>query len=460
MNAVPKKALASRRSRKPASTAIAPPSAKAEALRKRAHRRIPGGGHTYSKGDDQFPANAPPLLERGKGCWVWDTDGRKWLDYGMGLRAVILGHAYEPVLKAVRAELAKGSNFTRPSPIEGDFAEVLASVVPCAEMSKFAKNGSDVTSAATRLARAYTGRELIAACKANPFYSFDDWWIGKTETDAGIPRTFSELTLTWDYNDVSSLKRLFDAHPGKIACVILEPVALEPPKEGFLQEIVDLAHANGSVVVFDEMISGFRYHLKGAQGLYGVVPDMATYGKALANGFSVAALCGKREIMKLGGLEHDRERVFLLSATHGAETHALAAAIASIAEIRKHDVSNHVTKLGRRLRAGLIAAAKDAGLAGLVDVVGYDQSPVIVCRDAEKKVSLPLRTLFLQEMCAHSILIPYIAISLAHGPKEIDRTVEAAAAAFTIYARALADGVDKHLVGPAVKPVFRRWNSR
>lgn len=435
-------------------------SARSEALRKRAHALIPGGSHTYSKGDDQFPANAPALIARARGCWCWDTDGRKWLDYGMGLRAVILGHGYGPILSAVRRELRTGSNFTRPSPIEADLAEQMRELFPSAEMSKFAKNGSDVTSAATKLARAYTGRDLIAACSANPFYSFDDWWIGKTATDSGIPKAISELTLMWIYNDLQSLKRLFNAHPGQIACVILEPVAMEPPKPGFLQGVVDMAHANGAIVVFDEMISGFRYHLKGAQGLYGVTPDMATFGKALANGFSVSALCGKAEIMQTGGLHHDRERVFLLSATHGAETHALAAAIASIDVMRKNDVAGHVARLGRRLKAGLNSAAKNAGLAGIVESVGYDQSPVVVCRDGDRKVSMPFRTLWLQEMIERGILIPYIAVSWSHTDREIDRTIEAAAGAFSVYANALDQGIERFLRGPVVKPVFRRYNDQ
>jgi glutamate-1-semialdehyde 2,1-aminomutase len=431
---------------------------KSAALHERARRLIPGGGHTYSKGDDQFPSNAPSLIERGEGCYCWDPDGNRWLDYGMGLRAVILGHAYEPVVTAARAELSRGSNFTRPAPLEGELAERLSQIAPCAEMSKFAKNGSDVTSAATRLARAYTGRELVAACRDNPFYSFDDWWIGKTETSSGIPRAISDLTLTFQYNDPASLQKLFDEHPGKISCVIIEPVALDPPKDDFLAKVVEIAHKGGALVIFDEMISGFRYDFKGAQGLYGAIPDMATYGKAIANGFSVAALCGRREVMRLGGLDHDRERVFLLSATHGAETHALAAALACIDELEKNDVSAHIKRLGAKLKSGVRAAAKDAGLEGLVDCIGYDASPVIVCKGRDGKVSLPLRTLFLQEMAARSILIPYIAISWSHGDAELDTTLAALAESLKVYAAALDDGVERHLRGPVVKPVFRRYN--
>ena len=432
-------------------------SKRTEELHARAQRRIPGGGHTYSKGDDQFPANAPKLIERGEGAYCWDTDGERWLDFGMGLRSVILGHAYPAVLDAVRDELVRGSNFTRPAPIEGELAELLAELMPCAEMSKFAKNGSDVTSAATRLARAYTGRPLIAACRDNPFYSFDDWWIGVTPNNSGIPEKFSSMTLTFAYNDIASLEALFAANPGQIACVILEPVALERPRDNFLQKAVDLAHEHGAIAIFDEMISGFRYHMSGAQGLYGVVPDLATYGKAIANGFSVSALCGRRDIMRLGGIDHDRERVFLLSATHGAETHELRAALAAIGVMREKDVAGHIARLGARLMAGLKAQAKAAGLEGIVDCIGYESSPVVVCRDKAGAVSMPLRTLWLQEMCAQKILIPYIAISLSHTEQHVDDTIAAAGKALAVYARALESGVEGFLRGPAVKPVFRRY---
>lgn len=430
------------------------------ALHARAHARIPGGGHTYSKGDDQFPANAPRLIERGLGCRVWDTDGGEWLDYGMGLRSVILGHAHAPVLDAVRAELGKGTNFTRPSPIEGAAAEAVCRRLPGADMVKFAKNGSDVTSAAVRLARAHTGRDLVAMCRANPFYSFNDWFIGSTVVNSGVPVPVRDLTLGFDYNDPASLERLFAEHPGRIACVIIEPVALEPARDGFLEKVAAVARREGAVLIFDEMICGFRYHLRGSTGLYGVVPDLATWGKALANGFSVAALTGRRELMRLGGLDHDRDRVFLLSATNGAETHALAAAIATLDEIERHRVPDHVGAMGRRLRAGIDAASARHGLSTRVRMLGYDQSPVLACLDAEGRADLALRTLLLQEFCRQRILIPYIAVSWAHRAGDIDRTIEAYDRAVApVLARAVASGRPADLVeGALVKPVFRRRN--
>jgi glutamate-1-semialdehyde 2,1-aminomutase len=435
-----------------------PEPSRSQVLAERARRLIPAGCHTYSKGADQFPANAPALLERGLGCQCWDPDGRQWLDFGMGLRAVLLGHAYEPVLRRVREELERGSNFTRPAPLEGELAERLGALIPCAEMSKFAKNGSDVTTAATRLARAYTGRDMIAACHTNPFYSFDDWWISTTPTDAGIPDEIRRLTVTFAYNDLAGLEELFQRYPGRLAAVILEPVALEPPRERFLERVVELCHRQGTVVIFDEMISGFRFHLGGAQSLYGVTPDLATFGKGMANGFSVAALCGRSEIMRLGGLEHDRSRVFLLSATHGAETHALAAALATTQELEQKRVADHVRHWGAELIAGINRVVADAGLTEYVQACGQPSSPVIVCRDAAGQPSNAFRTLFLQEMCARGILVPYVAISWSHGAREIEQLLEAMAAALPTYRRGLDAGVDGLLLGPAVKPVFRRLN--
>lgn len=427
-------------------------------LSRRAHELIPAGAHTYSKGDDQFPQNAPGFIARGQGCHVWDIDGNEYLDWGMGLRSVILGHAYPRVLEAVMAALPNGSNFTRPAPIEVELAELLVELIPSAQMVKFAKNGSDVTSAAVRLARAFTGRDKIVLCKENPFYSFYDWFIGTTPPNAGIPAAISDLSLTFHYNDIASLQQLFDDNPGQIAGVIFEAVSTEAPQPGFLAQVRDLAHANGAVVIFDEMISGFRWHLQGAQKYFDVTPDLSTFGKAIGNGFAVSVLAGRRDIMELGGLQHTKPKVFLLSATHGAETHALAASIATINELRDRDVVGHIWKIGRALQDGFNALTTEMGLADYVTCAGYPCSPYIVCRDKDKNVSMPLRTLFLQETIAQGVLMPYLAISYSHDDLAVQQTLEAAANALEIYRRALQDGVENYLVGPAVKPVFRKFN--
>ncbi len=240
-------------------------------LRGRAHRLIPGGAHTYAKGDDQYPENAPGFIERGLGCHAWDVDGNEFIEYGMGLRAVTLGHAYPAVVDAVTAQLAAGTNFTRPAPIEADCAERFLEFVGHGDqMVKFAKNGSDATTAAVKLARAHTGRDLVAVCADQPFFSTDDWFIGSTAMPAGIPQAIRDLTLTFGYNDLASVERLFAEHPGAIACLILEPEATVAPVEGYLAGVRRLCHDNGALLVMDETITGFRWHNRGAQHVHGV----------------------------------------------------------------------------------------------------------------------------------------------------------------------------------------------
>jgi glutamate-1-semialdehyde 2,1-aminomutase len=429
-------------------------------LRQRAHRAIPAGCHTYSKGDDQFPANAPAFIASGRGCMATDPDGNEFLDWGMGLRSVLLGHAYPRVIEAVSAELHKGSNFTRPSPIETTLAEELIDLIPSAEMVKLAKNGSDVTTAAVRLARAATGRTVVVFPREHPFHSFDDWFIGTTVVDAGVPEDTKRLSHTFTYGDLASLEALFARFPRQIAAVVMEPATTAPPPEGYLEGVRELTRREGAVLVFDEMITGFRWHAGGAQAFYDVTPDMSTFGKAIGNGFSVSALVGRRDIMALGGLDHDQARVFLLSATHGGETHAIAAALATIAEVRESEVVSHIWTIGRRLQEGLEAAARDAGLDGVVSCGGYPCSPVLSFDAGDAQRSAALRTLFMQEMVTAGILIPYIAPSFSHGTVEVDRTVEAAAAALAPV-REVLDGapIDRYLVGDAARPVFRRFNA-
>jgi glutamate-1-semialdehyde 2,1-aminomutase len=431
---------------------------KSRKLSRRAHELIPAGAHTYSKADDQFPLNAPGFIERGEGCRVWDVDGNQFLDWGMGLRSVILGHGYPAVLDAVYAQIAKGTNFLRPSPVEVELAELVHELIPSAEMVKFAKNGSNVTSAAIRLARAYTGRDLIAFCREHPFFSFDDWFIGTTPANAGVPEVITNQSLAFHYNDIQSVENLFAKYPGRIAAVILEPVTIEEPANDFLQQLRELAHKNGALLIFDEMITGFRWHLAGAQTYFNVIPDISTFGKAIGNGFSVALLAGKKEIMELGGIIHDKPKVFLLSTTHGSETHSLAASMATIKEMSEHDVVSHLWKTGKALQDGLNNLAAEMGISDYINCIGYPCSPGIVTRDREKQVSLAFRTLFIQEMIQHGVLIPYVATSFSHTQKEVDQTLEAATHALDVYARALEEGVDQYLIGPAVKPVFRKFN--
>jgi len=427
-------------------------------LQRRSHAIIPGGSHTYAKGDDQYPELAPAFIARGSGCHVWDVDGNEFIEYGMGLRSVGLGHAYEPVLQAAARQMQLGINFTRPAPIEVECAEKLASLITSAEMVKFAKNGSDVTTAAVKLARAYTGRDLVAICADHPFFSVDDWFIGSTEMSAGIPQAIRDLTVKFRYNDLASLQALFDQHPDEIACVVLEPEKNEPPREGFLKGVRDICHRNGALFVLDEIITGFRLHLGGAQRLYGVSPDLSTFGKAMGNGFSVSALVGKREFMRLGGLDHDRERVFLLSTTYGAESHCLAAAVEVMRIYECEHVVEYLYRQGERLARGIAQAVTSAGLDGYFGVAGKPSNLVYYTRDQEGGPSQAFRTLLLQETLKRGVIAPSLVVSYSHGDDDIDRTVDAFAEALLVYRKALADGVERYLVGRPVKPVDRRFN--
>ncbi|MEO6600209.1 MAG: glutamate-1-semialdehyde 2,1-aminomutase [Polyangiaceae bacterium] len=425
-------------------------------LEARLRQVIPGGAHTFAKGKDQFPEQSPGVIARGSGCHVWDVDGNEFIEYGMGLRAVTLGHAYPPVVEAVRDSLALGTNFTRPSAIELECAEEFLATISGAEMVKFTKDGSTANTAALKLARAYTGRDMVAICAEQPFFSYDDWFIGTTTMDAGIPEFERTPTIRFQYNDVASLEALFSKYPDRIAAVFLEPERTEPPVEGFLQALQATCRKHGAVLVFDEMITGFRWHLGGAQQMYGVVPDLSTFGKAVANGFSLSALCGRREIMRLGSRERAEDSVFLLSTTHGAETPALAAAIGTMKIYRTEPVVEHLLRQGERLARGFDQAVQRHGLGGYVELSGRACNLLFGTRGPDRRPSQSFRCLFLQETIRRGVLMPSLVVSYSHADEDIDRTIDAIDGALEVYSQAMQDGVDKYLVGPPSRTVFDR----
>ncbi|MFC1747403.1 glutamate-1-semialdehyde 2,1-aminomutase [Pseudomonadota bacterium] len=426
----------------------------------KANSLIPGGAHTYSKGDDQFPANAPKIIDHGEGCRLWDVDGNEFVDLAMSLGTITLGHAYEPVLQAVRDEITRGVNFCRASVIEGELAELLVDLIPSAEMVKFGKNGSDAVTAAVKLARAYTGRKYVARCTADPFNAIHDWFIGSTVINRGVPEEVQSLTLKFDYNDIQSAQELFDNYPNEIACLILEPLSFDEPTEGFLEDLKAMCEKNGALLIFDEVVSGFRFSLGGVQEMLGVTPHLSAFGKAMANGFSVSALVGQREFMRIGGIDHDQERVFLLSTTHGGETHSLAASIATINEIKKHNIIDHFWKTGEALQKGVRAAAAEVGAEQYVDVFGYGVKPAFAFKDEKGEVSMTARTLFLQETIDRGLLMPYVVPSFAHNQQTIDFAVECVRDALVVMKEA-AEGQGMAAAireGDVVKPVFRKFN--
>jgi glutamate-1-semialdehyde 2,1-aminomutase len=426
-------------------------------LRDRFHARIPGGAHTYAKGDDQWPEGLAPILVSGLGSHVTDVDGNTFLEFGSGLRAVTLGHARADVIDHIARRMRAGQNFTRPSILELEVADRLAELVG-ADMVKFAKNSSDATSAAIRLARAATGRDLVAVCGTQPFFSVDDWFMGTTPVAAGIPEAVRALTRRFPYNDLAAARALLESEPGGFAALILEPATYIEPEPGYLEGLRALAHEHGTLLVFDETITGFRWHIRGSQGVYGVEPDLAIFGKGMGNGFAIAALVGRRDLMAQGGLDHDGQRVFLLSYTHGAETVGLAAAEAVMDIYEREDIVGRLYDRGDRLRRGIDEVTRSAGTQDHVRAIGRSCNLVYQTLDEAGHPSQPFRTLFLQELVTRGILAPSLIVGAAHEDADIDFAIEQFGEACVVYRRALDEGVDRYLRGRPVQPVMRALN--
>jgi glutamate-1-semialdehyde 2,1-aminomutase len=425
-------------------------------LQDRLHDLVPGGAHTFARASDQYPEGMAPILVRGRGARVWDVDGNEFVEYGMGMRAVTLGHAHPRVLDAVRAAMADGISFTRPTMVELAAAEDFLELVPGADMVKFCKNASDATATAVRLARAATGRDVVALCTDQPFFGSQDWFVGTLPVNAGVPLATRELVRGFPYNDVEALRAVLEADD--IACVVMEAAtALAEPEPGYLEAVRELCDRHGAVLVFDETITGFRWAAGGAQSVYGVVPDLSTWGKAMGNGFPIAALAGRRELMELGGLRTRRPRVFLLSSTNGAETASLAAFRAVVREYREHDVVATMERQGSTLAAAVNEVAAEAGIGEYLDVVGRPSCQVFRTRDGEGRPSQAMRTLFLQEIILRGVLGQSFVISAAHTDRDLEQTVEATRAATVAYRKALESGGPEDLLhGRPVAPAHRR----
>jgi glutamate-1-semialdehyde aminotransferase/spore coat polysaccharide biosynthesis protein SpsF (cytidylyltransferase family) len=415
----------------------------------RAEKVIPSCTQTFSKGHTQFVRGVAPLfLQRAEGSHVWDVDGNEYIDYPMALGPIVLGHRDPDVDAAVHAQLAAGVAFSLPHPLEVEVSELLTQVVPCAEMVRFGKNGSDATSGAVRVARAYTGRERIAACG---YHGWQDWYIGATTRHRGVPAAVRELTHLFGYNDVASLKRLFDAHPGEFAAVIMEPVGVVEPVDGFLEQVAALARAHGAVLIYDEVVTSFRIALGGAMEHYRVTPDLACIGKAMANGYPVSAVVGRRDLMQVF------DEIFF-SFTFGGEALSLAAARATITKLRDADVIPHLWRQGRRLQDGYNALATARGLAAVTRCIGLPPRTVLTFADREGRDSLALKSLFQQEVVRRGVLnAGGFNICYRHSDADVARTLEACGEALDVLAAAVdSDDVEARLHGPVIQPVFRR----
>jgi glutamate-1-semialdehyde aminotransferase len=423
------------------------------------HDLIPGGAHTYSKGDDQFPLRSPASITHGKGAHVWDVDGNEYIECLGGLASISLGHAYEPVIERVAQELKKGNNFSRPSIIEMEIAEKFLANIPGHDMIKFAKNGSVVTTAAVKLARAYTGRKLVARPAEHPFYSYDDWFIGSTDVKSGIPNDISNLTVTFKADDLSSLKELFSKYPDQIACVISEPEKLNLLPENFLKDAIEIAHVHGALWIMDEMITGYRTHFPGSMVKYNVVPDMATWGKGIANGFSFCCLTGKKEVMELGGIRNvGKEKLFLISTTHGGETCSIAAAIATMEVFQREKVIEHNHAIGEKFINGTNRIIQNHGLKNSIINLQFNWHASLGYFDRDGNNCFGLRTLMHQELIKRGVLFQGVFCPhYSHTENDLEQILSAFDEACVLYKKGFEEGFKKYLVGEPIKPVFRKF---
>jgi glutamate-1-semialdehyde aminotransferase/spore coat polysaccharide biosynthesis protein SpsF (cytidylyltransferase family) len=422
---------------------------KSLALKAWAETIIPGASQTLSKGPSQYVQGvAPAFLARAKGSHVWDVDGNEYIDYPMALGPIILGHCYPAVDDAVKRQLADGVSFSLPHPLEIEVAERLISMIPCAEMVRFGKNGSDATAGAVRLARAYTGRELIACCG---YHGWQDWYIGSTTFNRGVPVPVRDLIKPFDYNNLDSLRRIFAEHSGKVAAVILEPIGIVEPAPGFLAGVRDLCRREGALLIFDEVITGFRLARGGAQEYFGVVPDLACVGKAMANGFPISAVVGARAIMMTF------DEVFF-SFTFGGEAISLAAANATLKEIADKEVIAHLWEQGRKLMDGITLLSRHFGVEKLVRCQGLAPRTVISFHDESGRDSLLVKSLFQQECLMRGVLFSGGQnLCYSHSDEDIDYTLRVYRTVMEILAQAVKAGnVRERLEGEPVQPVFRR----
>lgn len=416
----------------------------------RAKKVVPAGSQTFSKGVSQFVDGfAPKYLHRGKGSRVWDVDGNDYLDYIMGCHPIILGYADPDVNQAVIEQLELGSTFSLMNELEVDVSEMLVDAIPCAEAARFGKNGADATTVAIRVARAVTGREHVAYCG---YHGWHDWYIANTDLNSGIPEFTKQLSHSFNYNDLDSLERIFKAHPGQVACVIMEPLTILEPKDDFLHEVKKMAHHYGALLVFDEIITGFRFAFGGAQELTGVIPDLATFAKAISNAIPLSAIVGKKEYM------FALEKTFF-SFTYGGDCIGLAAAKACIPKLKREKVSAHLSTVGARLKDGYNQLAADHGLAEFTSCIGYPCRTIISFSGQGRYDELEMKSYFQQEMIRRGILwTAYHALSWSHSMDDIEYTLAAYDEVLGLFKKVLDQGqaLRPLIEGEPVKPVFRK----
>ena len=423
---------------------------KSNELLKRAVKVTPLGAQTYSKSYRYYcQGDSPVFIDKGEGCYLYDVDGNKFIDFVCALGPITIGYNIKEINDAIKKQLDKGISFSLQAEVEVELAEKIIDIIPCAEMVRFVKNGGDATTAAVRLARAYTGRDLVALCG---YHGMHDWSIGSTENNKGIPKDVSNLTKPFEYNSIESLKNLFDKYSGEIAAVILEPIQANGPKDDFLQKVKELTHNNGAILIFDEVVSGFRYALGGASQYYNIVPDIAAFGKGMGNGLPISAVAGKKEIM-----EQIEEGIFI-STTFGGEALSMAGSLACLKILEKPGVYEYIWNLGKMLKEGLERLIDKYELNDVILVSGLPPHCGVEFENVGNLDYLDINSIYSQSMIHNGIITVGINnINLSHTEAEINAYLKAAEEAMINITKAIEnDSTEGILTGKKVNPVFKR----
>ena len=421
---------------------------KSEALLSRELKVSPLAAQTYSKSYRYFCRGvAPSFMEHGEGCYIFDVDGNKFIDYMCALGPITVGYNIPEINRAVINQVNKFASGSLQSELEVELAEKLCEVVPCAEMVRFVKNGGDATTAAIRLARAYTGRDVVLM---SGYHGMHDWSIGASENNKGVPKAVCNLTKNFIYNDLSDLEKKLQEN--SVAAVILEPIQSNGPKEGYLDGVKQLAHKYGAVLIFDEVVSGFRYALGGGSELYHVTPDLAAFGKGMANGYAISAVAGKREL-----IEQIEQGVFV-STTFGGDSISMAAALETIKILEQPGFYENLTKVGEIQRNGIVELINKYKLNDTLSVSGLPAHAGVAFEGHGSLNYLDIRSVYSQTMIQNGILVFAIYnLNGSHTEKEAARYLEATDKAFSLIRKAVEnDSVDHILIGGKVDPVFKR----
>jgi glutamate-1-semialdehyde 2,1-aminomutase len=428
-----------------------PEITESDKLFKRSEGLIPAHTQTLAKGPTQWIKGiAPKYLVKGKGSHVWDADGNEYIDYNMGIGPIVLGYCYDKVDDAIRKQLESGITFSLMHPLEVELSEKIREVVPNAESVRFSKTGCDVTTAAVRVARAFTKREKVLCCG---YHGWHDWYIGVTDRDAGIPKASKDLTYTFNYNDIESLKQSIDSIDDDTACVILEPFVFEESKKDFLKEVHEVCKKNGTLLIFDEMWTGFRIAVGGAQEYFGVKPDLAVYSKAIANGMPISVITGREDVMRL----FDKDVFFFT--TFGGEALSMAAAMATIDEIKTKDVPGKLSEQGKKLKDGYNLIKNELGI-GFTNCNGYNCRTIITF-DGAFGNALEMKSLMQQEMIKRGILWGgFHNMCFTHTDEDIEYTLKAYKEVLPLLKKAVDENnIKEYLKGESVEPVFRKTSN-